>query len=186
MCFIFPLQSALRGYSGSPWGKLYSEWHLTPHRRGQCAVILLCFLLTDIFVRCRADLRNQSVPGAAHQAVFCFMLCCFLPPPNVIMPPTHPITRSHAAREAEKGDVDKDACAMAKDMSLWWRSLTHSHTQTHTVCFGELTARKEEAFKMDDQARESDCSGITTAMLDWKGFLQMLKSWAFTIILLWF
>lgn len=84
-------------------------------------MILLCFLLTDsdIFVRCRADLRNQSVPGAAYQAVFCFMLRCFLPQPNVIMPPTHPITRRHAAQEAQKGDVDKDACAMAKDMPLW-------------------------------------------------------------------
>lgn len=128
ICFTSPLQSALLGYNSSPWGKLYSEWHLTPHRRGQCAVILLRFLLTDsdIFERCRADLRNQSVPGAAHQAVFCFMLCCLLPPPNVIMPPTHPITRSHAAREAKKGDVDKDACATAKDTSPRWGSRTHT------------------------------------------------------------
>lgn len=31
---------------------------------------------------------------------------------------------------AKRGDVDKDACAMAKDMSLWWRSHTHTHTCT--------------------------------------------------------
>lgn len=32
-------------------------------------------------------------------------------------------------REAKRGDVDRDACAMAKDMSLWWR-YTHTHART--------------------------------------------------------
>lgn len=39
----------------------------------------------------------------------------------------------------------------------------------------------EEAFKMDDHAGETDFSGKTSEMLDWKSLLQVLKSWAHTI-----
>lgn len=78
----------VRRYNSSLWGKLYSEWHLTLHRRGAvcCDIALLppCWLC-DIFVGFRADsgdLRNQSVPSEAHKALFCFTLRCLLPPPQ--------------------------------------------------------------------------------------------------------
>lgn len=127
LCASLLLFSELWGGNGSLCGKLYSERHLTPPRREQRAVILLppCWL-PDIFVRCRADLRNQSFPGAAHSAAFCFMLHRLLPPPQ----------RHYAANtsnytepcgtcgseQTKKTLTGMRACALAKAMSLSWQS----------------------------------------------------------------
>lgn len=65
-------------------------------------MILHCFHLADSLTSLwglgqTRDLRSRSVSSEAHEAAFCFTLRRLLPPPNVIMLPTHPITRSRVA-----------------------------------------------------------------------------------------
>lgn len=96
----------LRGYNSSLWGKLYSDWHLTLHRQEQRAVILHCFHLADSLTSLWAlgqpeetsetrasPARRTRQRSASRSATFCHR-------PDVIMLPTHPITRSRVARAA--------------------------------------------------------------------------------------
>lgn len=96
----------LRRYNSSLWGKLYKSGISLRTDRSSTLWYRIASTLLTFWHLCgvradEGDLRNRSVPSEAHKAVFCFMLRCLLPPPNVIMLPTHPITRSSVARAPE-------------------------------------------------------------------------------------
>lgn len=112
---------------------------------------------------CRADLRNQSVPSQAHQAAFCFTLRRLLPPPNVIMLPTHPITSSRVARAAaSKQRRHRQGCAcsglrLVPELTL---SLTHTHACVHTHAGSYWLKRIREQEVM--ATTRSLCCAVTT------------------------
>lgn len=103
MLHFFSSLWVLRRYNSSLWGKLYSEWRLTPHRQEQCAVILHCFHLADSLTSLWglgqtgetseakvSPARHTTQRSASCSTAFChhpMSLCC----------QHHPITRSRVA-----------------------------------------------------------------------------------------
>lgn len=103
VCFISSPRWALRRPCSSLWGKLDRERRLTPRRQERRAVTSHRFLLTDsltsLYGVCEGSAsETEALPAwrarrrsASRSAAFCLR-------PDVIMPPTHPIMRSRAAR----------------------------------------------------------------------------------------
>lgn len=121
----------LSGYNSSLWGKLYSEWHLTPHRQEQCAVILHCFHLADFLTSlwglgqtgerpqkpehsrwgARGSVLLHALPPSATAPM---SLCCqHIQLQGVVW---------HVRRWANNEYIDRDACALAELVSLSWQS----------------------------------------------------------------
>lgn len=122
----------LRRYNSSLWGKLYKSGISLRTLWYRIASTLLTFWHLCGVRADEGDLRNQSVPSEAHKAVFCFMLRCLLPPPNVIMLPTHPITRSSVAcapesKQRRRWQGCMCACLTGVPEVTLAQTLTHTH-----------------------------------------------------------
>lgn len=144
ICFTSSLQWVLRGYNSSLWGKLYSEWHLTPQTGAVCCNIALlppCWL-PDIFVRCRAEPQKPERPrcGALGSVLL------HAPPPSATAQCHYAANTSNykepcgtCGGEQTKKTSTGYACALAKAASMSWQS----HTRTRCLLAKEKPQRAE-------------------------------------------